>query len=254
MKVLAALLIALLININAYADDTVKVPILLYHNIIKEIGNENPLVNITPDNFRSHISALKKAGFEGITFEDYYDYVNEEKPLPDNPVIITFDDGYMSNYQYGYPVLKELGMKATIFVVTGTTGAVMETSYPHFTWSEAREMEQSGVISIQSHSHLHRDIATLEPNDIVREIRLSKYLIETNLNKECFVLAYPYGSFNDFARQTAAAAGYKIQCRVGDSGYNTKDTEILKRITVRGHWSSNELIEIINQNLQDGLE
>ena len=69
-------------------------------------------------------------------------------PLPDKPILITFDDGYASNYMYAYPILKKLGMQATIFVITDRRGKTLSVN-PHFSWNQAREMQDSGVIDIQ---------------------------------------------------------------------------------------------------------
>ena len=104
------------------AQQEIKVPIILYHNITKDPALEgNPLLNITPENFQIHMQTLKDNGWNTISFEDYYNYVKNNTPLPTNPIIITFDDGYLSNYTYAFPILKNLQMKATIFTIILTT-------------------------------------------------------------------------------------------------------------------------------------
>ena len=120
------------------------VPVLLYHNIVPVIENEDVLLNITPEQFGLHMKAIKNAGFNTITYRQFYDFAFNGGSLPENPIIVTFDDGYKSNYTYAYPVLKELGMRATIFIVTSTVGATENVNYPHFSWEEASEMEKSG--------------------------------------------------------------------------------------------------------------
>lgn len=231
----------------------VKIPILLYHNLVKNIEGENTVVNITPEKFRLHMTALKEEGFEAITYDDYYDYIKNDAPLPEKPVIITFDDGYLSNYELAYPILKDLDVKATIFIVTSTVGVYseQEVSFPHFTWSQAKEMEESGIIDIQSHSHTHSDMTIIDLNDAVRELRLSKYLIETNLDKECRYFAYPYGAHNELHLRLAREAGYVMQSLLGNNGYNTKHTpaERLNRITIWGNITAEDLIELVNKTL-----
>jgi len=180
-----------------------------------------------------------------------YNYIKYNEPLPKKPIIITFDDGYKSNYDYAYPVLKELGMKATIFIGTAYVNMIEETSYPHFTWEEALDMQNSGVIDIQSHSHLHRDMTKIQPLQAYVEFALSKYLIEKNLGKPCDVFAYPYGLYNISVQNLAMKLGYKVQVGVGDLGVNRREDglEKLKRLTVFGCMTGEELLQMIENNL-----
>ena len=112
---------------------------------------------VSPDVFESHIYALSSAGFEGVSSFQVLDFVLFGTPLPDNPVWITFDDGYLSNFTYAYPVLKRHNMRATVFVIGRSRG--WETFNndgrpifsPHFSWEQAAEM--SWLVDIQSHSH-----------------------------------------------------------------------------------------------------
>ena len=237
------------------AENPIKVPIILYHNITKDPALEGkPLLNIIPENFKIHMQTLKDDGWNTISFEDYQNHVEKNLPLPDKPIIITFDDGYTSNYTHAFPILKELQMKATIFMVTGRAGesVTTEVTYPHFTWEQAREMESSGFISIESHSHLHANMFETKDIDRVQvELRRSKYLIEKNLNKECTVFAFPFGLKTDNIRKLALDAGYKIVCLVGDLGANSagEDLDKLKRITISGDATPEQLIRTITKNL-----
>ncbi|OQB14729.1 MAG: Poly-beta-1,6-N-acetyl-D-glucosamine N-deacetylase precursor [Firmicutes bacterium ADurb.Bin193] len=228
------------------------IPVLLYHNITENTDGMDIIVNITPRRFREHMVALKSAGYNTITLDDYYEHIQNGKSLPEKPVIITFDDGYLSNYEFAYPILQELEMKATIFIVTDSVGPGGKVSYPHFTWEQARQMQQSGVIDIQSHTHTHRDVTLQNREETVREIRLSKYLIESNLNKECSYLAYPYGAYNNISIRLASEAGYKMMLGlVGreTDGQNNPD-RVLKRITVWGDKGGEDFLRF----LEDGVK
>jgi len=258
-KKLFSIVIILTVCFTTYfisrADTHIKVPIILYHNITTDENLHNkPLLNISPENFKIHMQTLKNEGWNTITFNDYYNHVTNNTALPDKPIIVTFDDGYLSNYTYAYPIFKELGMKATIFTVAGRVGEGVsgEVTYPHFTWAQAKEMEASKVITIESHSLMH--INFLETSDIDKiqvELRRSKFLIEKNLNKECAVFAFPFGGKTDLARDLGKEAGYKMICLVGDIGANSagEDLHRLKRITIRGDESPEEMLETITKNL-----
>lgn len=248
---IALVLFILIFNISVCAQSE-KVPILLYHNITDTYDIHQKLLHITPEAFKQHLVTLKNAGYNTITYNDFKEAVIGLKELPENPIIITFDDGYISNYQYAFPLLKELNMKATFFIVTGSVGNTKLT-YPHFSWEQAKEMEKSGVIDIQSHSHTHRDFSTLTMEETLYEIRMSKYLIEKNLGKNVSVFAYPYGIDNMFSQDIIKNAGYSIINYVGNVGSNGiyEGLDKLKRITVAGDYSNEHLLELIRQNVVD---
>ena len=100
---------------------------------------------------------IKDRGYEPISFEQLIEYHENRRELPEKPIIITFDDGYLSNYELAYPILKEFNFKAAIFVI-GVSFGNKDLAYPHFGWAEAREMKASGLVSIESHTYdLHRN-------------------------------------------------------------------------------------------------
>lgn len=239
----------------------VKVPILLYHHITdEEFSGGNEISLISPYDFRLHMTAIK-VNFTPISLRDYYNYVtctDSSAVLPDNPIIVTFDDGYLSNYEIAYPILKELNIPATIFVVTDTVGEMAgggTVNYSHFTWEQAKEMESSGLIEIQSHTASHASLGELDYSSLVTELRKSKYMIEKNLGRECDMIAFPYGSYTDTVRSAARSAGYKLQALVDDKG-NEEDFEVnlpsegvesLTRMTVAGTMGNVNVIEIIRR-------
>lgn len=235
----------------AHADDT-AVPVLLYHNIAEEVSGEDydALLNISASLFEEHMSALKKAGYNTITYEQYYDYVTNGAPLPYKPILVTFDDGYSSNYLYAYPVLKKLDMKATIFVITDRRGMALSKN-PHFSWNQAREMQDSGIIDIQSHTHSHQVATNLTDFDLFFELKTSKNLIENKLGKKCSVIAFPFGAANEREIEAAKRAGYLIVNKVGDQGVNRKEDGLytLKRLTARADWTPTRLLEVIDENM-----
>ena len=104
------------------------------------------------------MKALKENGYNAITCSDLISYAENGTKLPNKPILITFDDGYQSNYEYAYPILKKYGLKGTIFVIGSFFGSdtYKDTDMkiiPHFGMSEAQEMVDSGVIEIQSHTY-----------------------------------------------------------------------------------------------------
>lgn len=240
--------------------ETVKVPILLYHHISEEFDLTNAISIISPRDFNLHMTAIKTQ-YTPISLKEYVDFVNckdGSKTLPTNPIIVTFDDGYLSNYEVAYPILKKLEIPATIFIVTDTVGEIGgkgKVNYSHFTWEQAKEMQDSGLIDIESHTNDHIKLGETDIDTVNYELRKSKYLIEKKLGKTCDMIAYPYGSYTDEAIQASKKAGYNVQCLVGDDATNI-DYEVniprdgvmnLTRITVSGTMGNVNVIELVRK-------
>ncbi len=252
-KILSVLLfLVICFNFSASAQSDFYIPSLMYHNINDDYDPKNSSVEISAEKFKEHMLALKNDGYTAIFFDEYISYQNEGKKLPEKPIIITFDDGYLNNYTVGFPILKETGMKATIFIVTGRMGLQGAVTYPHFTWKQAQEMEQAGVVDIQSHTQYHGYLTTLSDASLILELRKSKFVIEKNLNKTVEFLAYPYGECDERVIAAAKKAGYKAASLADpvNPGVNRKgdNTFLIKRITVYGHMSGAELLEEIKKN------
>ena len=134
---------------------TACVPVLMYHDLAEE-GESS--VTVSPERFEEHLRALAQAGYTAVTLEELSAYVNQGAPLPEKPVVITFDDGYLSNYQYAYPLLVKYQMPATIFAIgcgVGQTEHYKDTQYPitpRFSYEQGAEMVGSGLVSVQSHT------------------------------------------------------------------------------------------------------
>lgn len=157
---------------KAETEEDVIIPVLMYHNLAESYPKGSEGANITPKLFEEHMKGILDRGYTPILVADYYEFVQGRKELAENPIIVTFDDGYLSNYEIAFPILKKLNIPATIFVVTSTVGAKPESglvSTPHFTWAQAREMQQSGIIDIQSHSHTHKNMTQISPAQLQEE-------------------------------------------------------------------------------------
>ena len=251
-------------------SEPVKVPIVMYHHLLEVEDDSN---NITVEKFESDIKAYKDAGFTTIQYTDLLNYVYDGIALPEKPLIISFDDGYLSNYKYAYPILKENGMKAVISMIGWSVGLDRDVFnnreiIPHFSWEQAKEMSESGVIELQTHSFALHDVqtdegarlgvlqkdgeATLEYIDLFNYDLLNfQNLMIENTGYRPFIYTYPYGYYNAHTEGMIKEFGYLGSVTV-DEGINliTKDPEslyLLKRIDAAKWLSSDEIVQKISQ-------
>ena len=220
---------------------TAKVPVLMYHHLSDDEQNS---ATITPALFREHMQALSEAGYQTVSLAELRAYVYEGAALPDKPVLLTFDDGYASNYELAFPVLKEFGMKAAIFVIGSSVGKdtykdTGEPIHPHFSAAQVKEMTDSGLIEIQSHTYDMHQSATLEPGtaresveplegeteaDFIAAMRddfgKNRSLIENMTGAAPFALAYPKGVYSELTQAVAVDEGISITL-TSDPGVNT---------------------------------
>ncbi len=248
MRKIILMIIAVLMLVGCTSVSANHIPVLLYHDVQQQYEPDRAVITVTPERFDEHVATLLNNGYTPISFEDVYNASMGKFVMPEKPIIITFDDGYLTNYTYAFPVIKKYNVKTTIFVVTETVGKI--PGNPHFTWEQARIMQQSGLVSIQSHTNSHNDLLTMDSYDIEREIRLSKYLVEKNLGTECDFLAFPFGSHNSQIVNSAYKAGYRVVAQVGETGENTLEdvtANPLVRITVYGSWTGDDLVMMINE-------
>ncbi len=219
-------------------DRTLWVPILMYHYISDPPADADIYrldLSVTPDNFREQMNWLKTNGYETISLYDLiYALKIGKPPLPDKPVILTFDDGYVDNYQFAFPILQEFGYKGTFFILTDVT----DRSEPaYMTWDMLREMYAAGN-SIEVHGREHYDMANRDYDWLVFNLLGPSQTIEANLGQRPRFLSYPAGSYDDLVVSTAQQLEYwaAVTTRNG-AEHNKSDPYELRRMRVRGDWT-----------------
>lgn len=164
----------------------IRVPVLMYHAVDSNTWGHEPLF-VDPEVMEAHLQYLVENGYDPIFFED----LNEVEQY-DKPVIITFDDGYVNNYTNLYPLLEKYQVKATIFVVTSS----IRTRETSMSVEQVKELSDSGLVSIQSHTVNHSVLRDLTPEEQDEEMRLSKLEVARMTGREPFVFSYPTGAYN----------------------------------------------------------
>lgn len=222
------------------------IPVLMYHDFAAQVPKGKASNTVAASLFEDQIRTLLNHGYTPVTFYDLNQNLNKKAGLPQKPVIITIDDGYLSNYTIAYPLLKKYRIPATFFVTTGFMGT--KTQSPHITWAQARDMEESGLIDIQSHTHKHKLVIELKEEEAVYETSISFGLIEKNLGRrDVKVLAYPQFLNTMDSRKWIKGQGIDLQVTNLAGKKSVTSKQNVQRIHVHNKMSPTELIKIIKK-------
>lgn len=174
----------------------VRVPILMYHyvsDLPEDADDIRRGLTITPDQFREQMVYLRAAGYTTISLYQLRDALTRGTPLPSQPIILTFDDGYLDHYLYVFPTLRRFGYTGTFFIITGLADAV----HPgHLNWAQIREMAAAGM-SMESHTKNHPDLRNRSYEFLVYELLGSLESLQAHTGVSAHMLAYPVGRYDD---------------------------------------------------------
>ncbi len=187
--------------------EKLNLPILVYHIVRPSYPNDSRgVLDIahTPETFDAEMLYLSRTGYHVVNFTDLENYFSAGAPLPSNPIIISFDDGWSNQYRYAFPTLRKYDIPATFFVFTNAIGR------PGFlSWDNLREMVVGGM-SIAAHSRSHPYLTKItEETKLWNEIQGSKELLEKELGVPVEQFAYPFGQYNASIVAMVKKAGYR---------------------------------------------
>ncbi|MBI4377010.1 MAG: polysaccharide deacetylase family protein [Elusimicrobia bacterium] len=222
-------------------------PVLMYHKVGDyPAGSKLKSLWVSAEAFRKQLEYLKRRGYTPLLFSEWRAAELGQKPLPERPVMITFDDGYANNHAVAFPLLKEFGMKANIFLVHETLDThnswhdpESEPWIPMLSTSMLGEMQDSGLVEFGSHTMRHRNLTALSLEEVSWELKESKKRLEQKLGREMLGFAYPYGAgaYHPEIRRLARKAGYRydfgIKQGIAPLPWDPESGPI-KRLFVRG--------------------
>ncbi len=175
-----------------------RLPVLCYHSV-----NDRPNGECDPmpsSLFEAHLEYLSRH-YTIFPLRMMAEKLQNGEALPGNAVGISFDDGYIDNYEVAFPLLKAYGTHATIFVVSGFINGevdlIGDKGWEAMSWAQLREMQASGLVEIGAHSHTHRILGRLDAGEAVAEVRRSKEEIEAGTGQQTALFAYPNGQGAD---------------------------------------------------------
>lgn len=207
-----------------------EIPVLMYHHLLKESENryfKNNGCTISLREFEQQMKILYDNGFKTVSLSDLKLFLHKKKKFPVKSVLITFDDGYLSNYQYAYPVLKKYHFKAAVFIITSNINQSPQPFHPdkltRLSWEEMRS--SSDVFEFASHTHaLHEMeqnqayLISKSEEEIINDLKHSRQL----LNNTPF-FAYPYGRYNEKTIEYLKECGYELAFTTKE-GYASPET------------------------------
>ena len=173
-----------------------KATVLMYHSVA-----DNPaFFNVRPKDFSRHLNFLKNNKYEIIKLSQLIQDLKDKKPVS-KKASLTFDDGYLDNYHYVFPLLKKYNFPASVFISTGFIGGKMTTSdgvsIDMMNEGQIKEMEASGLVEFLPHGVSHKNLDTLSFDDFKKEIAESFGQLSKIVNNSWKIFAYPRGRFSN---------------------------------------------------------
>jgi peptidoglycan/xylan/chitin deacetylase (PgdA/CDA1 family) len=193
----------------------VTVPVIQYHKIDEPSPSARVRGGFTPlERFARQMTHLKSRGYTFHTASELIESYKIHAQFPPRGIAITFDDGCRDNFTNAFPVLRNLGIKATFFIVPSCIGEISsktqpngEEPRPHLSREEIHEMHRFGM-EFGSHTTNHRLLHQIPIQDARYEIENAKSQIEDLLQKPCMTLAYPAGFYTPEVQRIIEAAGH----------------------------------------------
>ena len=288
LKHFAKIIICMLSLFSAFAFAQDRYGVLAYHSVVDESAAENQKhyfpQTISAQTLIKHFNWLKENGYNVISWQQVIDAENGQGTLPDNAVLLSFDDGYETMYNVVFPLLKAYNYPAVFAPVTGwlDTPANQKIAYADkmldrsvfATWAQVKEMEQSGLVEVASHTHnLHNGInanpsggqlpAVIAPeykngkyetedaykNRLRSDFALTVQTLVNHIGKKPRVMVWPYGQFNDVAVQIARQAGMPHYFSLGEKIVNKVGDKHIGRLLLNAETDLNTV-----KNYLDGID
>jgi len=205
------------------------IPILMYHVVsAPPSGTPNAELWVGQDRFASEMRALRKAGYWGITLRQAFDAWQHGGPLPKHPVVVSFDDGYLSQYTHARPVLKRLGWPGVLNLELRNLGAKGITEH------QVRGLMADGW-EVDSHTLTHPDLTTVSDAQLQRELAGSRRALRRRFGtRVAEFFCYPAGRYDAHVVAAVRAAGYRGATTVDEGLGERGEPFTLRRVRVNG--------------------
>jgi peptidoglycan/xylan/chitin deacetylase (PgdA/CDA1 family) len=218
-----------------------NVPILMYHYISEPPPGADAIrrgLSVTPAQFEEHLRYLKENGYRTISLYQLLLHLTHGEPLPEKPIILTFDDGYRDNFENAFPLLQEYGFKATFFLITNF---IDEGRPLYMTWDQVKTLIQAGH-EIGGHSRDHPDLRGKDIDFLVWQILGTKEAIQNGAGITPRFFSYPSGKYDENTIAVLKSAHYWGAVTVHQGVRQSSDALFeLQRIRIHSHYGADEL-------------
>jgi peptidoglycan/xylan/chitin deacetylase (PgdA/CDA1 family) len=223
----------------------VRVPILMYHYLSDPPRGADRYrrdLSVSPALFEQHLAYLQAEGYQSITLYDLLYHLTQGVPLPDQPVVITFDDGYRDNYDNAFPLLQQYGFDATFFVLVEVTN---QGEAEYLTWDMMREMHAAGM-DIECHARVHEYLPENDDQRLVWQVLGCREAIESELGQRPRFISYPSGRFDERVAAFFASDNYWGGITTQQGTLHSSDALFqIKRLRVRNTTTVEQLVELL---------
>jgi peptidoglycan/xylan/chitin deacetylase (PgdA/CDA1 family) len=233
-----------------------SIPILAYHHVNPLDGD---MVTLSVTHFEDQMAFLRRRQFTPLFISEAVDCLRGTRTMPRKPLVLTFDDGYRDNFQFAFPLLKKYEIKATIFIVTGWMGErrslpEKEENLTHsqcrdlveqgqadriaLSWEEARLLEASGLVELESHGHSHDKERYRNLEGLRQDLGQSQEAFTSHLNRKSLHFCWPGGRYDPSSLKVAEELGFVSTCTT-ERGINVPGSDLLrlKRVTAKDDFS-----------------
>lgn len=252
----------------------VALPVIMYHQILKDTSRTGDYV-VTPTQFELDLMYIKNQGYNPISVKQLLDYIDNKTPLPQKPILITFDDGYETFYSYAYPLLQQYKCKAVLSIIGKftdlySTNKTNNISYSHITWDELNEVIESGFVEVGNHTYdMHynqkgkrKGIKKLEnesienyTNVLKQDILTLNNIMTKKLDIVNDIFTYPFGAYSKETKDILQDFGFRVilDCQekinyINTDDYNKDSIIQLHRFNRSGKYSTEEFFNKIEKN------
>ena len=225
--------------------DRKQVPILCYHQVRdwKSSDSKRARDYIVPvAAFRAQMKILADSGYQTILPDQLFNYLAYGDPLPEKPVMLTFDDADLDQYTVAYPEMKKYGFKGVFFIMTVALGKPRYMSK-----DQLKELSDQGHI-LGSHTWDHKNVKKYEASDWPKQVDKPSKLLESISGKPVEYFAYPFGLWNPEAIPFLKERGFKAAFQLSGKRDPKDPLHTIRRIIVPGEWSAETMYKVMRRS------